>query len=45
MNGDCEITVFIHETGHSLDSHALNPQARHAVTDDHGQTSQQENFA
>ncbi|KAM3497257.1 hypothetical protein MY10362_009389 [Beauveria mimosiformis] len=25
MNGDCEITVFIHETGHSLDSHAFDP--------------------
>ncbi|KAM3475799.1 hypothetical protein MY5147_003551 [Beauveria neobassiana] len=26
MNGDCEITVFIHETGHSLDSHAFDPK-------------------
>lgn len=26
MNGDCEITVFIHETGHSLDSHAFDPR-------------------
>ncbi|OAR01581.1 hypothetical protein LLEC1_00869 [Akanthomyces lecanii] len=26
MNGDCEITVFVHETGHSLDSHAFDPK-------------------
>ncbi|KAJ4147525.1 hypothetical protein LMH87_002037 [Akanthomyces muscarius] len=26
MNGDVEITVFIHETGHSLDSHAFDPK-------------------
>ncbi|OAA40087.1 hypothetical protein BBO_06145 [Beauveria brongniartii RCEF 3172] len=61
MNGDCEITVFIHETGHSLDSHAFDPKygvpfsngrawmdaygKDTAVTDDYGQTSQQENFA
>lgn len=25
MNGDVDITVFVHEVGHSLDSHAFNP--------------------
>lgn len=25
MNGDIDITVFVHEVGHSLDSHAFNP--------------------
>ena len=24
LNGDCDITVFIHETGHSLDSHGFD---------------------
>ncbi|KAM3514304.1 hypothetical protein MY11210_002094 [Beauveria gryllotalpidicola] len=45
MNGDCEITVFIHERGHSLDSHAFDPKhgvTRYgkdtAVADDYGQT-------
>jgi hypothetical protein len=53
MVGDVDITVFVHEIGHSLDSHAFDPSygvpsnynLDSAVTDDYAQSSQQENFA
>ncbi|KAL6849642.1 hypothetical protein ACO1O0_009185 [Amphichorda felina] len=57
MNGDLPITVYVHETAHSLDGHAFSEpfspsqtwldayNADSAVTDSYGQTNQGENFA
>lgn len=57
MNGDLPITVYVHETAHSLDGHAFDEpmspsqlwldafNADSAVTDSYGQSSQGENFA